>query len=274
MVSYILFLLAPLLGGLLYGMDRIVRARMQNRIGPPLLQPYYDMLKLIDKKPFMIHKTHVVLAIMHCITLWISVGMILFGMHLLYIIFIHLLSSIFLILAGYSVRSSYSHIGANRELLSHIAYEPLLILIALGFYLQTGSFEITYIRQSDIPLYSLFLLLLTFILIIPIKLKKSPFDASEAHQEIVGGVEIEYSGIFFEFLYMAKWLEYIFVYLILFLFAGDSYIIASLLFLCVFFGINLIDNATARIRIDHLIKITLSIGLILSILNIIGLVYV
>lgn len=47
-------------------------------------------------------------------------------------------------------------------------------------------------------------LFLALLLIIPIKLKKSPFDATEAHQEIVGGVEVEYSGIFFEILYMAK----------------------------------------------------------------------
>lgn len=48
-VLYILF--APLAGGLLEGADRKISARMQGRIGPPLLQPFYDVRKLMkDRK--------------------------------------------------------------------------------------------------------------------------------------------------------------------------------------------------------------------------------
>ena len=43
-VAYLL--LAPLFGGLLAGADRRITARMQGRVGPPLLQPFYDVLKL------------------------------------------------------------------------------------------------------------------------------------------------------------------------------------------------------------------------------------
>ena len=43
-------LLAPLLGGLMSGMDRIISARMQGRQGPPLLQPFYDIIKLFSKE--------------------------------------------------------------------------------------------------------------------------------------------------------------------------------------------------------------------------------
>jgi ech hydrogenase subunit B len=110
---------------------------------------------------------------------------------------------------------------------------------------------------------------LAFLLIIPIKLKKSPFDATEAHQEIVGGIEVEFSGVFFEIVYMAKWIEYIFIYSVLLLFAGDSLLYGSLIFLFVFLLVNLIDNATARIKIKNLLQIVLSIGLILSIINLI-----
>ena len=42
-------ILAPIVGCLLAGLDRIISARMQGRVGPPLLQPYYDVRKLIDK---------------------------------------------------------------------------------------------------------------------------------------------------------------------------------------------------------------------------------
>lgn len=274
MIEILFILLVPFVGGLLYGFERIVRARMQNRQGPPLLQPFYDMFKLMDKQALMIHPYHTLLGMLHFLTLWAVVALVILGDNLLYIVFLHLFSSLLLVLAGYSVRSIYSHIGANRELLSIVAYEPLLISLSVAFFILNGSFDIDIIRQNKSSLLELTPLFIAFLLLIPIKLKKSPFDAAEAHQEIVGGVEIEYSGIFFEFLYMAKWLEYIFVYLLLFLFAGDSLLLASILGLFVFLGVNLVDNATARVRIDHLLAIVMSLGLSLALLNLIGLSYV
>ncbi len=273
MLDIILIILAPIIGGLVYGFERVVRARMQNREGPPILQPFYDMYKLIDKKVFIIHQYHAILGIFHFITLWIVVAYIIIGGNLLYVIFLHLLSTIFIIVAGFSVKSVYSHIGSNRELLAMLAYEPILILMASSFYLLNGSFDIGLIRANDTELLTLALIFLAFLLIIPIKLKKSPFDVTEAHQEIVGGVEVEYSGIFFEFLYMAKWLEYIFVYMLLFLFAGNNIILGIILFIVVFILVNLIDNSTARVKISQMIKITLIIGVSLSILNILGIYY-
>ncbi len=274
MIEILLIILAPIIGGFIYGAERIVRARMQNRLGPPLLQPFYDMYKLMDKQAFIINSYHTILGIMHFVTLWVVVAFVIVGQNLLYIIFLHLLSSIFLILAGFSVKSIYSHIGANRELIAMIAYEPILIMLAVAFFMLNGSFEISAIRENSSALFSIPLLFLAFLLIVPIKLKKSPFDAIQAHQEIIGGVEVEFSGIFFEFLYMAKLLEYVFIYALVMLFAGDSFILALTLFLAVFFLVNLLDNSTARIRIDHLIKIVLVIGLTLATLNIIGLSYV
>ncbi len=268
-MEYLLIILAPIFGGLIYGIERVLRARMQNRIGPPVLQPFYDMYKLMGKEPFIVNNYHIVFAIMHLLTLWIAVGLVIFGVNLLYVIFIHLLSSIFLVLAGYSVNSVYSHIGSNRELLSIVAYEPILIFVAVGFYILNSSFDIEIIRSQKSEVAQLFLLFFAFLLVIPIKLKKSPFDATEAHQEIVGGIEVEFSGVFFEIVYMAKWIEYVFIYSILLLFAGDSFLYGSLMFISVFLVVNLVDNATARIKIKNLLQIVLSIGLILSIINLI-----
>ena len=274
MIEYILIALAPLFGGLLYGLQRVIKARMQNRVGPPILQPFYDMFKLLDKEVMIINNYHIIFAFMHFVTLWIVVAFVILGKSLLYVVFLHLLSSIFVVLAGYSVKSIYSHMGSNRELLSIVAYEPILVLMAVGFYMLNGSFEIDAIRETGTQITNLFLLFFAFLLIIPIKHKLSPFDATEAHQEIVGGVEIEYSGVFFEILYMAKWIEYVFVYLLLILFAGDNILVAFGLFTVVFLALNLVDNATARVRIDSLVKIVLGFGLFLSIVNLIGLHYV
>ena len=274
MIEILLIILSPFIGGLIYGVERVVRARMQNRQGPPVLQPFYDMYKLMDKLPLIINSYHILLGVMHFITLWAVVAFVILGGNLLYVVFLHLLSSIFLVLAGYSVKSIYSHIGSNRELLSIVAYEPILIIMAVAFYMMNGTFDISAIRASESSLSSLLFVFLAFLMVMPIKLKKSPFDATEAHQEIVGGVEIEFSGIFFEFLYMAKWLEYVFIYLLLLLFAGNNIVLAVSLFIGVFLLINLVDNSTARIRIDHLVKVVLILGITLSLVNILGLSYV
>ena len=267
---WIWILLAPILGGLLYGGERVLRARMQRRQGPPFLQPFYDMFKLMDKRTLIIHAPHALLAIAHFFVLWISIAAIFFGWNLLYIIFLHLFAQILLILAGYSVRSPYSHLGANRELMMLVAYEPILILTAVGFYLISGSFEISAILAKDNYLMQLPLLFLALVMIVPIKVKKSPFDVADAHQEIVGGVEIEYSGIFYEFLYMSKFLEYIFIYSFVYLFAGASHWLGTLLVAVVFLLVNLVDNSTARVRSAHVLKIIYTVALSLAIINLVG----
>lgn len=274
MIETFLILMTPILGGLIYGVERVLRARMQNRMGPPVLQPFYDMYKLLDKQPILVNSYHIVFALLHMITLWITVALLIVGFNLLYIVFFHLIATVFLVLAGYSVRSVYSHLGSNRELMAMVAYEPVLILIAIGFYLVYGSFDTGAIFNSSMMLDQMILLFLAFLVLIPVKLKKSPFDATEAHQEIVGGVELEYGGVFFEILYMAKWIEYIFIFSIIFLFTANSFFVGLVLSLFVFFVLNLIDNSTARVKIGELIKLVLGFGLILSLINIIGIVYV
>lgn len=271
-MSALMTLLAPILGGLIYGFERVLRARMQRRKGPPLLQPFYDMFKLMDKRTLIIHSMHVVLGVLHFFLLWLSVAAVFFGWNLLYVIFLHLFALIVLVMAGYSVRSVYSHLGANRELLAMVAYEPVLILVAVGFFLQSGSFEISKIMQGESYLMQMPLLFLALLMIIPIKVKKSPFDVVDAHQEIVGGVEIEYSGLFYEFIYMARFLEYLFIYSFVFLFGGGDALLGSALVIAAFFLVNLVDNATARVRTADMLKIIYAGAVTLSVINLLWMV--
>lgn len=267
---WIWIVLAPVFGGLIYGGERVLRARMQRRQGPPLLQPFYDMFKLMDKRTLIVHAPHALLAVGHFFVLWFTVAAIFLGWNLLYIIFLHLFAQILLILAGYSVRSAYSHIGANRELLALVAYEPILVLVAVGFYLMNGSFEINAIMNGNGYLVQMPLLFAALLIIVPIKVKKSPFDVTEAHQEIVGGVEVEYSGIFYEFLYMARFLEYLFIYSFVFLFGGASPWLGAVLAAGVFLAVNLVDNATARVHTAHMVKIVYGLAMSLAVINIAG----
>jgi len=271
-MTWLWIALAPLIGGFVYGFERVLRARMQRRVGPPLLQPFYDMFKLMDKRTIIIHAPHALLAVLHFALLWLTVGALFAGWNLLYIIFLHLFALIVLVLAGYSVRSPYSQVGANRELAALAAYEPVLVLVAVGFYLVSGSFDIAAILDGGGYLLQMPLLFAALLIVLPIKLKKSPFDTVEAHQEIVGGVEIEYSGLFYEFLYMARFLEYLFVYGIVYLFGGASPWLGALLVLGVFLLVNLVDNATARVRTDQMVRIVYALAFTLATANLIWIV--
>ena len=68
-IPILLIVLAPIIGGLVYGIERKVKARMQRRIGPPILQPFYDFLKLADKRVMIVHSAHAFFGIMHFVSL-------------------------------------------------------------------------------------------------------------------------------------------------------------------------------------------------------------
>ncbi|WP_456455078.1 NADH-quinone oxidoreductase subunit H [Thermovibrio sp.] len=254
MEALILTLLSPIIGGLVYGIERILRARMQGRVGPPLLQPFYDFFKLLDKRSMLVHSFHAFMGIMYLLGTWFSLYVLLSGGDLLIAIFFHLLSLAFLVVGGFSVRSPYSIIGSMRELLHMVAYEPVFVLTAAGLYLVTGTFQVSEILASkNLPVLYLPFMFIALLLSLPSVLKKSPFDLGEAHQEIIGGPEIEYSGKFYEAIYTAKWIEYIYAFFFIFLFSGAHYLLGALLVLFAFFFVNLIDNATARFNFKQMV---------------------
>jgi ech hydrogenase subunit B len=261
-------ILAPVMGGLVYGLERIVRARMQRRIGPPLLQPFYDILKLTDKRKMIVHSTHAFLGIVHCLSLWFALAVLVLGGDLILVIFLHLLSTALLILAGYSTRSIFSHLGANRTAISILTYEPILILIAVSVFMQTGSFETSSIFAYGKPLLlRLPLAFVALLLILPIKLKKSPFDVAEAHQEITGGVELEFSGIFYEAVYTAKWLDEIFCYTLVYLFGASNPALGLSLVLFAFLFLNALDNSSARVSYKQMLRFSLTVALPVAFIN-------
>jgi ech hydrogenase subunit B len=274
LIAAIIFIaLAPVLGGIVYGVERKVRARMQNRMGPSVLQPFYDFLKLLDKRPMMVHSTHAFLGIMHFVAIWFALAVLVLGGDMLVVIFLHLLATALLVVAGYSVRSVFSHLGSTRQALSALAYEPVLLTIAIGFFMVTGSFSTSAIMNSPTPLIAkLPLAFIALLIILPIKLKKSPFDIADAHQEVVGGAEIEYSGVFFEALYTARWVEYIFGYSLVALFAGANIWLGIGMASVVFLAVNAVDNSTARLNYKDMLKISLGIALPLALLNLVFLI--
>ena len=274
-------LLAPILGGLLSGCARIISARMQRRKGPPLLQPFYDFLKLWGKQPIAVNKAEgfyifgFLLFVLLTGTLFFAQG------DILLVVFTLTMASVCLIIAAYAVDSPYSQIGAERELVQTMAYEPMLLMVALGFYLASGSFSVgdilTGAHMNILRMPGIFFGL-CFILLI--KFRNSPFDISmshEAHQELIGGLKTEISGRTLAVVEIAHWYENVFLFgLVLLFFASDTWWTWLLgLAICeiVFFAEILIDNCCARIKWERMLASTWLVGLMAGFLNIAFLMY-
>jgi ech hydrogenase subunit B len=269
-IPLVLLILSPFIGGLLIGIDRQVTARIQNRRGPPIIQPFYDTIKLFGKEDKIVNKTYLVFGAAYLMTVVFSLILLLFRYDLLITTFIFGLSFIFLVLAGYSTRSQFGYVGATRELMQMLTYEPILLITVFLIRLVTGSFEIGSIYSAAQPLiYTLPLALLAIFVILPIKARKSPFDIAEAHQEIAQGPETEYSGKYLGLLYITHFFELFFVLWFVGLFFVQNIVARLALMAIAYVFLIVIDNVTARLRVDQMLKQVFIVGMILLIINLI-----
>ncbi len=245
-------LLAPLLGGLLAGIDRRLSARFQGRYGPPVLQPFYDVFKLFEKERIIVNKFQDFNIVLFLVFTIFSGALFFIGADLLLMIFSLALAGTFFVLGGFCVGSPYNHLGAEREIIQMAAYEPMVILTAIGMYQVTGSFKVGVIAQHPAPLI-LYLpgVFAGFLFILTIKLRKSPFDLSmshHAHQEIVRGLTTEFSGPTLALIEIAHWYETVLVLGIVYLFFGFNVWLALLVTLATFIFEIFIDMNYARFR--------------------------
>lgn len=245
-------ILGPLAGGLLDGLDRKITARLQGRIGPPLLQPFYDLAKLFSRRIQPVNRLQIPLVASHLIFAVITGALFFEGSDILLIVFVLTLSGIFLILAAYSTGSPFGTIGAERELLLMLAYEPMVILVLVGLYDVTKGFNFYDIMRSPMPVI-LYLpgIYLCILVILLMKLRKSPFDLStshHAHQELVKGLTADMGGPALGLVELAHWYESTYLYALVFLFFSSSPLAGCLGVVFTWFIIILIDNTTARVK--------------------------
>ncbi len=244
--------LAPLAGGLVAGFDRKITARMQGRIGPPILQPFYDVAKLLKKENFVVRRSQNMFMTFFVILTVFTGALFFAGGDLLLVIFALTLAGVFFVLGGYKASSPYSFIGAQRETLQMMSYEPAVIIVAVGMFMVTGSFQVKDIVMHPRPLImDLPGIFLAFLFILPIKFRKSPFDLAtshHAHQEIVKGITTEFSGRTLALIEIAHWYEYVFVLGVGYLFFAYNVWIGLLMTFLIFEALLIVDNATARVR--------------------------
>ena len=229
--------LGPVVGCLLSGLDRKISARMQGRVGPPLLQPYYDVRMCV---------------------------------------FVVTLSSLFFIVAAYSTRSPYAELGAARETLQVMAYEPMVLFMAVAFFLAAGTFDVAGVFALDAPVVTtIWLAFLGFLFVLTVKLRKSPFDLSmshHAHQEIVRGITTEMSGPALAKVEVMHWCENVLFlgWVGLFFVWGNpaSVALGVVAALLAYFLEIWIDNNFARVKWQALLKSAWAVALVAGGVNV------
>lgn len=260
-IAYLL--LAPLIGGLLNGLDRKISARMQGRIGPSIFQPFYDVRKLFSKQFIIVNSAQSFLILSYVLTLVFTGCMFFAGSDLLLCFFILSTGVTFLMFAACVTNSPYSNLGASRELVQIMSYEPAVLLTCVGFYLATGSFNVADIIQSEIsPILLTPGFFVAFVFILTIKMRKSPFDLSTSHhphQEMVKGITTEMGADNLALFQISEWYETVFLMGVVALFFINenpwSYLVAVVAVLAVYFLEILIDNTSARVKWHTMFKL-------------------
>ena len=277
-IGIIAFLiLAPFVGGLLSGLDRKISARMQGRIGPSILQPFYDVVKLFSKQFIIVNTAQIFLVISFLATVIVTGVMFFGGSDILLCFFLLSTGATFLIFAACITNSPYSNLGASRELLQMMCYEPAVLLACIGFYLATGSFNVSDIIQADLPaIIKTPGFFVAFVFILTIKLRKSPFDLSTSHhphQELVKGITTDMGAKTLALYEIAEWYEHVFLmgFVGLFFVCKNpwSYVVAVVAVLATYFLEILIDNTSARVKWLTMFKLAWGVTILVAGVNLI-----
>ena len=208
------FLLTAIIGLLASWIDRKVTAKVQYRVGPPLLQPLIDIVKLLGKEtliPAGSSKITFLMAPVIGLASVILVSTLLwinniypaksFLGDLIVVLYLLVIPSISIIMGGFASRNPLASLGSSREMKLILSYELPFILAILvtviksGFTFRLGEI-LTFQAQNGaiVRSWSGTLALIVAIMCMQAKLALVPFDIPEAETEIVGGPLIEYSG--------------------------------------------------------------------------------
>jgi len=265
----------PVLGGLIAGLDRRVTAWFQSRQGPPITQAFYDVAKLFGKEKMVVNQWQILCSWVYLIAAATSLALFFAQSDLLLIFFVQAIGAVFMVMGAMAAKSPYSQVGAQRELLQILAYEPVLILVFVGFYLATGSFSVSAVWHLDQPLLAKMpLMYLALGYALTIKLRKSPFDFSTSHhghQELVKGVLTEYSGPYLGLIEVAHWYETVLVLGLCALFWSTNVVWMVVLIGCTYLLEILVDNTMARMTWRWMLRRVWLLGIGMSVVNLIWL---
>jgi formate hydrogenlyase subunit 4 len=222
-MEYLQFLILLIFSPLLNGIIKKLKANMQGRPGPGILQPYYDLIRLFRKDmvvsvvaswifkatPYIV-MTSVIAAsmIVPVITTQSPFGTIGDVIALIYIL---ALGRFFMALAGLDTGTAFGGEGSSREMTVAILVEPMMMLSIFTAAIAAGSTNITRIAETQSMLYSPshILALAAFIVAVIAETGRIPVDNPDTHLELTmihEGMLLEYSG---RYLALMEWAHYV-----------------------------------------------------------------
>ncbi|MBV8241281.1 MAG: NADH-quinone oxidoreductase subunit H, partial [Hyphomicrobiales bacterium] len=205
--ALLLLLLAPLLSG----MSRVLRAKFHSRQGPPILQDYRDLGKLLARAEIIPAEAGVVFRVTPYALLvaMLLVAMAIPGLmtrspvsatgDLIAVIYLFALGRFFFALSGVDSGSMFGGIGAARETTLAVLNEPVMVLSLFVVALLAGSTNLGVISASifagPTPAFAATAMaMVAFAFAIFLEMGKLPLDLVEAEQELQEGPLTEYSG--------------------------------------------------------------------------------
>jgi formate hydrogenlyase subunit 4 len=207
-------LLVLLLAPLLTGFVRKLKARLLRRQGPPLLQPYRDLIRLMRKDVVLAHNASWLFRIIPYVIFagtWVAAALVpTFGTGLLFswsadlIAIIALLGSarFFLALAGMDVGTAFGGIGSSREVMIASLAEPAMLITVFAVAMIAGSTQLSTVAEfMSSPAVglrvSLGLGLFALIMVALAENARIPVDNPATHLELTmvhEAMVLEYSG--------------------------------------------------------------------------------
>ncbi len=207
-------LLVLLLAPALTGFVRKIKARLLRRIGPPILQPYRDLLRLLRKEVVLADNASWLFRVTPYLifaAIWVAAALVpTFATGLMFswsadlIAITALLGSarFFLALAGMDVGTSFGGIGSSREVMIASLAEPAMIVIVFTLALIAGSTELStiaaFMNSPAVGLrVSLGLALIALIIVAIAENGRIPVDNPATHLELTmvhEAMVLEYSG--------------------------------------------------------------------------------
>jgi len=208
--------------------ERRFLGRFQIRLGPNragpfgLLQPIADVLKILTKEDIIPAKADKLVFWLAPVVAFVPLLMMLavvpihpglqlvdLNIGVLYIVAVSGVTTIGILMAGWSGNNKYGLIGAMRNVAQLISYEIPLVLSLASVVVLAGSLAVSdIVAAQNIP----FILLqplgfIIFFISTLAEINRSPFDLVEADSELAAGFNIEYSGMKFAMLFLVEYSE-------------------------------------------------------------------
>ena len=219
------FIIIIIFSPLIQGIIRKFKAGLQGRVGAGILQPYYDIIRLLKKEmvlstvtswifkitPYIVFISTIVAAMMvPVITTKITTksSFSIMG-DVIALIYIFALGKCFMALAALDAGTAFGGKGSSREMIVSILVEPMIMLCIFTTAIAAGSTNLARIaEQGYIFTPSHVLALFAFMVAVVADTGRIPVDNPDTHLELTmihEGMLLEYSG---KYLALMEWSHY------------------------------------------------------------------